>query len=60
MSTGDLDNLERVLNRNGLLQDKRQRLLLAVRQTYLDFFHDYFIDSDHIFHLRVIPCCKAS
>ncbi|CAL8460804.1 g335 [Coccomyxa elongata] len=40
------------MNRNGLLAEKRSRLLLAIRQTYNDFFHDYFISSDQVFKLR--------
>ncbi|KAK9908624.1 hypothetical protein WJX75_000582 [Coccomyxa subellipsoidea] len=40
------------MNRNGLLAEKRSRLLLAIRQTYNDFFHDYFISSDQVFRLR--------
>lgn len=43
------------MNRNGLLAEKRSRLLLAIRQTYNDFFHDYFISSDQVFRLRVSP-----
>lgn len=41
------------MNRNALLAEKRTRLLLAIRQTYNDFFHDYFISSDQVFTLRV-------
>ncbi len=43
------------MNRNGLLAEKRSRLLLAIRQTYNDFFHDYFVSSDQVFKLRVSP-----
>jgi len=41
------------MNRNALLAEKRSRLLLAIRQTYNDFFHDYFITSNQVFVLRV-------
>lgn len=40
------------MNRNALLAEKRSRLLLAIRQTYNDFFHDYFITSNQVFVLR--------
>ncbi len=35
------------------MKEKRSRLLQAIRQTYNDFFHDYFITSDQVFTLRV-------
>ena len=41
------------MNRSALLAEKRSRLLQAIRQTYNDFFHDYFITDDHVFQLRV-------
>ena len=41
------------MNRSALLAEKRSRLLQAIRQTYNDFFHDYFITDDHVFRLRV-------
>ena len=41
------------MNRNALLAERRQRFLLAIRQTYADFFHDYFLDSAQVFRLRV-------
>jgi hypothetical protein len=41
------------MNRNALLAERRSRFLLAIRQTYSDFFHDYFIDSSQVFSLRV-------
>ena len=41
------------MNRNALLAEKRSRLLQAIRQTYNDFFHDYFISGDLCFRLRV-------
>ena len=41
------------MNRNALLAERRSRLLLAIRQTYSDFFQDYFIDSSQVFRLRV-------
>lgn len=37
------------------LRDKRSRFLLAVRQTYIDFFHDHYISSSQVFPLRVTP-----
>ena len=40
------------LNRSALISEKRSRLLQAIRQTYNDFFHHYFITSDHCFQLR--------
>ena len=43
------------MNRSALLAEKRSRLLQAIRQTYNDFFHDYFITDDHVFQLRVSP-----
>lgn len=43
------------MNRSALLAEKRSRLLQAIRQTYNDFFHDYFITDDHVFQLRVCP-----
>lgn len=41
------------MNRSALIAEKRSRLLQAIRQTYNDFFHDYFITGDHVFRLRV-------
>jgi hypothetical protein len=41
------------MNRNALLAEKRTRLLLAIRQTYNDFFRDDFISSGQVFTLRV-------
>ena len=42
------------LDRSALMREKRSRLLQAIRQTYNDFFHSYFITGDHCFRLRVI------
>ena len=41
------------LDRSALIKEKRSRLLQAIRQTYNDFFHNYFITGDHCFRLRV-------
>ena len=41
------------MNRSTLLAERRSRFLQAIRQTYNDFFHDYFINSGQIFRLRV-------
>ena len=41
------------MNRNALLAERRSRFLLAIRQTYSDFFHDYFVDASQVFRLRV-------
>ncbi|MCJ1354277.1 MAG: hypothetical protein MMC33_004264 [Icmadophila ericetorum] len=41
------------LDRSALMREKRSRLLQAIRQTYNDFFHNYFITGDHCFRLRV-------
>ncbi len=43
------------------MKEKRSRLLQAIRQTYNDFFHNYFITGDHCFRLRVcFPCSFSS
>ena len=47
-----MHQLAQRLNRSALISEKRSRLLQAIRQTYNDFFHDYFITSDHCFRLR--------
>ena len=41
------------MNRSTLLAERRSRFLQAIRQTYNDFFHDYFVNSGQIFLLRV-------
>lgn len=41
------------MNRNLLVREQRSRLLLAVRQTYNDFFHDHYVTTRHVFQLRV-------
>ena len=41
------------MNRSALLAERRSRFLLAIRQTYNDFFHDYYLDSSQVFSLRV-------
>ena len=43
------------MDRSALMKEKRSRLLQAIRQTYNDFFHNYFITGDHCFRLRVCP-----
>ena len=45
------------MNRSTLLAERRSRFLQAIRQTYNDFFHDYFINSSQIFRLRVRGGC---
>lgn len=43
------------LNRKLLLEEQRSRLLLAVRQTYNNFFQDHYVTTGQVFHLRVSP-----
>lgn len=48
-----LARLARKLDRNMLLREQRTRLLLAVRQTYNDYFQDHYISTGQIYRLRV-------
>ena len=50
------------LQRGALLAEKRSRILRAARQTYEDFFNLDYIDSGHVYSLKVSlspPACLA-
>ena len=51
-----MTRLARKMNRNLLVREKRSRLLLAVRQTYNDFFQDHYVSTSQVVDLRVRPC----
>ena len=52
------------VTRSGRLEEKRKRLLMAVRQAYMTLFQSHYISARHIFALRVsrllISACLAS
>ncbi len=48
-----LSRLQSSKLRDELLEEKRRRFLMAVRQTYVDFFQDHYITSDSVVQLCV-------
>lgn len=55
-----MTRLAHKMNRNLLVREKRSRLLLAVRQTYNDFFQDHYVSTSQVVDLRVRPCPPPS